>query len=114
MRMGKFLDMNLRKQYDMIKEISLNFRNEEALDIFIESFKGDWFGEEVSTAYNSEDELNSIVARVWNIYDIMEYVSLEDLPEETQNRLKRFKGEEFGKQYRDEMVHYLRNKLKES
>lgn len=113
MRMGKFLDMNLRKQYDVIKEISLNFRNEEALDIFIESFKSDWFGEEESTAYNSEEELNSIIEQAWKVYDIMEYVSLEDLPEETQEKLKRFKGEEFGKQYRDEMIGYLRHKLKE-
>lgn len=114
MRMGKFLDMNLRKQFDMIKEISLNFRNEEALDIFVKSFKGDWFGEEVPTAFNDENEFNSIVERAWKIYDVMEYISLKDLPKETQERLKKYKGEDFGKQYRDEMIHFLRQKIKES
>lgn len=114
MRMGKFLDMNLRKQFDMIKEISLNFRNEEALDIFVKSFKGDWFGEEVPTAFNDENEFNSIVERAWKIYDLMEYISLKDLPKETQERLKKYKGEDFGKQYRDEMINFLRQKIKES
>lgn len=114
MRMGKFLDMNLRKQFDMIKEVSLNFRNEEALDIFVKSFKGDWFGEEVPTAFNDENEFNSIVERAWKIYDVMEYISLKDLPKETQERLKKYKGEDFGKQYRDEMIHFLRQKIKES
>ena len=112
MRMGKLLSMNLRKQYDMIKDISSNFRNKEALDIFVKAFKCDWFGEEVSTAYNSEEELTSIVDKAWEVYDIMENISLGDLPEETQIRLKKYKGEEFGKQYRDEMINYLRYKLK--
>lgn len=111
MRMGKFLSMNLRKQYDMIKELSFNFRNEELLDVYIKSFKCDWFGEEESTAFNSEEELNSIIDRIWKVYEVMEYISLDKLPKETQERLKRFKGEEFGKQYRDEMISYLRQNI---
>ena len=46
-------------------------------------------------------------------YKIMENVSLKDLPEEVQASLSHFKGEKFGKLYREAMINYARNKLNE-
>ena len=43
----------------------------------------------------------------------MHGITLKDLPKETQENLFRFKGEQFGKLYRDAMISYLKHGLKQ-
>ena len=42
------------------------------------------------------------------IFNIMEDVTLKDLPKDTQEKLLRFKGEKFGGLYRDAKISYLK------
>lgn len=111
MRMARFSEMNIKKQYDMIKELSNGFKNEEVLDMFIKCFVADWTGEIEQTAWNDVEEANAITKQMRKIFNIMHGITLKDLPVETQESLSKQKGEKFGKLYRDAMISYLKLKL---
>lgn len=113
MRMARFPEMNVKKQYDMVKELSNNFKNIENLQMFIECFYADWTGENEQTAWNNIEEADNITYMMKKIFNIMCGITLKDLPEKTQEDLSKQKGEKFGKLYRDAMISYLKSKLKE-
>ena len=114
MRMARFLEMNIKKQYDMVKELSNNFKNIENLQMFIECFYADWTGENEQTAWNNIEEADNITYMMKKIFNIMCGITLKDLPEKTQEDLSKQKGEKFGKLYRDAMISYLKFNLKNS
>lgn len=113
MRMARFPEMNVKKQYDMVKELSNNFKNIENLQMFIECFYADWTGENEQTVWNNIEEADNITYMMKKIFNIMCGITLKDLPEKTQEDLSKQKGEKFGKLYRDAMISYLKSKLKE-
>ena len=112
--MARFPEMNVKKQYDMIKELSNNFKNIETLQMFIEGFYADWTGENEQTAWNDTKEADDITYVMKKIFNIMYGITLKDLPEKTQEDLSKQKGEKFGKLYRDAMISYLKFNLKNS
>lgn len=114
MRMARFPEMNVKKQYDMIKELSNNFKNIETLQMFIEGFYADWTGENEQTAWNDTKEADDITYVMKKIFNIMYGITLKNLPEKTQEDLSKQKGEKFGKLYRDAMISYLKFNLKNS
>lgn len=113
MRMARFPEMNVKKQYDMVKELSNNFKNIENLQMLIECFYADWTGENEQTAWNNIEEADNITYMMKKIFNIMCGITLKDLPEKIQENLSKQKGEKFGKLYRDAMISYLKSKLKE-
>lgn len=113
MRMARFPEMNVKKQYDMVKELSNNFKNIENLQMLIECFYADWTGENEQTAWNNIEEADNITYMMKKIFNIMYGITLKDLPEKIQENLSKQKGEKFGKLYRDAMISYLKSKLKE-
>lgn len=112
MRMARFNEMNLNKQYDMIKELSHNFKDEKFLDIMLKAFQADWTGENVATSWNSLDECLEIQKHIKSVFETMKDIGLKDLPQEDQDSLLKFSGEKFGKLYRDYMIKFLRNNQK--
>ena len=114
MRMARFNEMNVKKQYDMIKELSNNFKEQMLLELYIDCFYADWTGENEQTAWNNLDEADAITTKMRKIFSLMERITLKDLPEKTQEDLSKQKGEKFGKLYRDAMISYLKYKLKNS
>lgn len=113
MRMAKFLDMSIKKQYDMVKELSNNFKDINLLNKYCNCFYADYMGEEELTDYNNPAIAIGIIELMQKYYKIMENVSLKDLPKEVQDSLSHFKGEKFGKLYREAMINYLRKELNE-
>ena len=111
MRIAKFNEMKLSKQYDLVKEISDNFKNSEKLENFLLCFYSDYFGEWVLSEYSNEEYFYSTCTKIRNIYNTMKGITLKDLPIEHQESLAKQKGEKFGLIYREYMLKYLRNKL---
>ena len=111
MRVAKFNDMKLSKQYDLVKEISDGFKNAEKMENFLKCFYADYFGEWVASEYSNPETFYSICTCIRNIFNTMKGITLKDLPEEHQLSLAKQKGEKFGLIYREYMLKYLRNKL---
>lgn len=114
MRMARFPEMNVKKQYDMVKELSNNFKDEEVLNIFTKCFWADWTGENEQTIWNDINTYFTIMITIKLVFAIMYGITLKDLPEKTQEDLSKQKGEKFGKLYRDAMISYLKFNLKNS
>lgn len=114
MRICKFCNMRLSKKYDLVREISDNFRNRERLRMFLRCFYADYFGELKLNQYCNNTEFQKICDDITQIYDYLEGVSLKDLPEEYQKILKNQKGAKFGIAYRECMIKYLKSKLENS
>ena len=110
MRFYKFLDMNVKTQYDMLKEIT-NFKNWEPMKYLLKLHACDLCGREGIISQDRIENYFKVIDRIKLIYNIMENVTLKDLPKETQENLFRFKGEQFGKLYRDAMISYLKKGL---
>lgn len=110
MRFYKFLDMQVKNQYDMVKEIT-NFKDEKTLRYLLNVHACDLFGRQGTIDVKRIKTYEDVVLLVTRIYTIMENVSLKCLPKATQNHLKNFKGEQFGKLYRDAMISYLKYHL---
>lgn len=111
MRICKFSDMRLSKQYDLVKEISNNFRNRKRLEQFLKCFYADYFGEEILNKYCSNEEFHNICDSITQIYNLLENANLRDLPEEYQKSLEKQQGPQFGIVYREYMIRYLKTKL---
>lgn len=112
MRVGKFNNMRLSKQYDMVSSISDNFRNRKLLEMFLRCFYADYYGETKLNEYCNDADFQAICAAITEIYDIMEGITLKSLSETCQQNLARLKGKEFGQLYREYMLKYLQDKLK--
>lgn len=112
MRISKFTTMRLTKQYDLIKEISGNFRNRKHLEMFLQCFYADYYGEQTLNEYSSNLEFQNICNTMTRIYDILEGITLKDLPKEDQKSLEKQKGAQFGIIYREYMIKLLKTKLK--
>ena len=111
MKFYNLLASHTKNQYDMIKQIT-NFKNWEPMKYLIKVHTCDLMGREGKVAPERIERCHSVVQRIKDIYNIMENKTLNDLPKEVQKNIKRFKGEKFGKMYRDAMIGYLLQNLK--
>ena len=111
MRICKFHDMRISKKYDLIKEISDNFRNCKRLDMFLQCFYADYYGEWTLNEYCTDLEFKNLCDAIVQVYNLMEGVTLKDLPEECQKSLEKQKGIQFGIVYREYMIRLLKSKL---
>ena len=112
MRICKFENMRLAKQYDLVKEISDNFRSRKSLERFLKCFYADYYGEWVLNEFCSDTQFKNVCDMIENLYDIMEGITLKDLPEEYQKSLEKQAGAQFGIVYREYMIRYLKSKLR--
>lgn len=111
MNAHRFHQMKLRKQYDMIKAISLNFKNRQRLIDFIEVTRCDCYGRALTVSNEEKIERQKIEQRMLKIFDVMHGITLKDLPEKVQERLSKFSGKKFGEIYHEEMIKYLSNNI---
>ena len=112
MRIIKIHTMSLKKQYDLISELSDGFKDSILLSHMQLCFMADFYGEIQIANYPEDDELyHSTISRMNDIYNILYGVNVERLPEEDRNSLARFNGVKFGQLLRDYKIKYLRNKL---
>ena len=112
MRFYKFLDTHVKTQYDVLKEIT-NFKNWEPIKLLYKVHACDLCGREGTISEERTKTYWNVLERIKTIYNIMHGITLKDLPKETQENLFRFKGEQFGKLYRDAMISYLKHGLKQ-
>ena len=108
MRLHRFNEMSAGKRYDLVRHISDNFRDRRLLDMFLRCFYADCHADSVV----DEDEFNAVCNAVTQICDIMEGVSLNDLPPAQKETLSRLSGERFGAVYRDCMIEYMKQRLR--
>ena len=113
MRVCKFTDMRLSKQYDLVRKISDNFHSRKLLEMFLKCFYADYYGERVLNHFCSDAQFKHICDMITTVYSIMEGITLKNLPEEYQTKLKKKTGAKFGIAYREYMIRYLQSKLKD-
>mgnify|MGYP002854694679 CR=1 FL=1 len=111
MRICKFESMKISKKYDFVREISCNFHNRQRLEMFLKCFHADYYGEQKLNEFCSDVEFNHICTQIIKVYEIMEDIRLDDLPEEYQQNLKKQTGAKFGATYREYMIKYLQKNL---
>lgn len=110
MKFYKFLDMNVKNQYDFIKQIT-KFKGFDKMSLLLTLHSCDLLGRDGTIAHQRIETYYNVCDRIKTIYNILEDIGMEDLPIETQQNLARFKGEQFGKLYRDAMISYLKHNL---
>lgn len=106
----QFLKRTIKSQYDFVKDIT-NFKDRKNMQLLLRLHKCDLIGRAGSISEDRIKTMQETEKRINLIYDIMENKSLKDLPEKTQQDLRNFKGEQFGKLYRDAMISYLKYNL---
>lgn len=112
MKFYNFLDMNVKTQYDMIKEIT-KFKDNHNLALLQKVHVCDFLGRAKIRTGEEVDKVLKTISRQNLIFNIMKDVTLEDLPTDVQENLSHYQGEKFGKLYRDAMISYLKHKLNE-
>ena len=110
----EFLNTSVKKQYDKIKIWTDNFKDSKNVRLLLklhrcdlDGRKGDIAQERIRTFENVSNRIETIITIMWN-------KTLKDLPHKKQEELSKFKGQQFGKLYRDAMISYLKHHLKEN
>ena len=112
MKFYELLKSHKKKHYDFVKEISNNFKDFRQLKLICIVHECDLLGRAgIVSEFRVTNCLNTL-NYIKKVYDIMEGVTLKDLPKETQENLSKYNGEKFGKLYRDAMISYLKSSLK--
>lgn len=108
MRYYEFMKSRRKTQFDFVSNVTDNFRYFDRLTLLHRVHRCDLCGRAGNIdPYRIENYYN--VTKTMNkIFNIMENVTLKDLPEDTQEKLLRFKGEKFGNLYRDAKISYLK------
>lgn len=112
MKFYRFLDMRFSKQFNLVREVSANFRDESLLEKILKGFDADFRGEDKKITPEDKLKFNQIIARIWEIYFTMENKGLEDLDEKARQRLEKLKGEKFGEAYNQALISYCEQRLK--
>lgn len=111
MKLYTFLDMSLKKQYDMINEIT-KFKDRKFLDLLLKVHICDLFGKKRPCTDDEVQYCINTISRINTIYSILHNIGLEQLPKDKQEMLSKFEGKKFGELYRAEKIDYLRKRLK--
>ena len=109
----EFLQSAVKHQYDKVKEWTNNFKDNKNARLLMKLHACDLCGREGKISEDRIERYWNTVHRINVITSIMWDKTLKDLPEETQKNLFKFKGEKFGSLYRDAMISYLKQGLKE-
>jgi tRNA nucleotidyltransferase (CCA-adding enzyme) len=112
MKFYNFLERSVKTQYDNIEEIT-KFKDEHKLNLVQICHACDKLGREGFVKEERIDIMLRVFTRQNIIFTILKDIGLKDLPKETQEHLNHFKGEKFGKLYRDAKISYLKGKLHE-
>jgi len=110
MKMYQFLDMKIKKQYDMVFEIT-KFKSMVNMALLMKVHMCDQFGKLRAATDEEVQYMLNTIQRINLIYGILENVGLEQLPEETQLMLSKFSGKKFGELYRAAKISYLKHHL---
>ena len=78
------------------------------LNLMIIAHTCDLYGRQGEISQDRKDRCYDTYKLIMQEFNILKDKTLKDLPEETQSRLQKYKGYEFGKLYRDAMISYLK------
>lgn len=110
MQFYNFLDRRTVTQYDLIETLT-KFKDNHVMNLIQKCHACDKLGR----GGFIKPERVELMLRVFNrmnlIYTILKDIGLKDLPTDVQERLSHYKGEKFGKIYRDAKISYLKHHL---
>lgn len=110
MQFYNFLERRTVTQYDLIETLT-KFKDNHNMGLIQKCHACDKLGREGFI----KPERIELMLRVFNrmnlIYTILKDIGLKDLPTDVQERLSHYKGEKFGKIYRDAKISYLKYHL---
>lgn len=108
MRYYEFMKSRRKTQFDFVSNVTDNFRYFDRLRLLHRVHRCDLCGRAGNIDPDRIENYYNVTKTMNKIFNIMENVTLEDLPKDTQERLLAFKGEQFGKLYRDAKISYLK------
>lgn len=111
MKIYNFLDHRTVTQYDMIEELT-KFKDGHKMNLIQICHACDKLGRDGIVKPARIDIMFNAFTRMNLIFTILKDKGLKDLPEDIQERLSHYKGEKFGKLYRDAKISYLKSFLK--
>ena len=110
MKMYNILNSRTKTIYDFVNDIC-KFKNYDKLCYMFTIHECDLMGRKGEIAHKRIENMHKTIEYLDRIFNIMNGVTLKNLPEDTQKNLSRFKGVQFGKLYRDAMISYLKHSL---
>lgn len=111
MKYYEFMKSAKKKQFDFVKNVTDNFRYFDRLVFLHRIHRCDLCGREGTIAPERLENYWIVTKRMNTIFSIMNGITLKDLPEDTQQRLLKYKGIVFGQRYREAMISYMKGKL---
>lgn len=111
MQFYNFLDRRTVTQYDLIETLT-KFKDNHVMNLIQKCHACDKLGREGFIKPERVELMLRVFNRMNLIYTILYNIGLKDLPQEVQERLSHYKGEKFGKLYRDAKISYLKSHLK--
>ena len=111
MQFYNFLDRRTVTQYDLIETLT-KFKDNHVMNLIQKCHACDKLGREGFIKPERVELMLKVFNRMNLIYTILYNIGLKDLPQEVQERLSHYKGEKFGKLYRDAKISYLKAHLK--
>jgi len=112
MRIIKINTMSLKKQYDLVSELSDNFKDAKLMTNIQQAFRADFYGERKQYTEEDHNLYRSTLEKMNKIFWIMNDITVDKLPQEFQDSLSKFSGKKYGELLREYKIRYLRNKLK--
>lgn len=113
MKYYEFMKSHVKTQFDFVHDVTDNFRYFERLAFLHRIHHCDLCGRSGKIAPERLENYWIVTKRMNTIFSILKDITLKDLPKDTQIRLSNYKGEKFGKLYRDAKISYLKHKLSE-
>ena len=111
MRYYEFMKCKKKTQFDFVHDVTDNFRYFERLAFLHRIHRCDLCGRQGKIAPERLENYWIVTKRMNTIFSIMNGITLKDLPEDTQQRLLKYKGIVFGQRYREAMISYMKGKL---
>lgn len=112
MRYYEFMKSRRKTQFDFVSNVTDNFRYFDRLRLLHRVHRCDLCGRAGNIDPDRIENYYNVTKTINKIFNIMESITLKDLPKDIQEKLLRFKGEKFGKLYRDAKISYLKSRLK--
>lgn len=114
MKFYEYTKSHVKTHYDLIDSITkFKSNNYWKLNLLLKCHECDLMGRAGQIAQDRIDRYQDTKMLINKEFNILKNKTLTDLPPETQENLSRFKGEQFGKLYRDARISYLKHGLHE-
>ena len=111
MKYYEFMKSKKKIQFDFVHDVTDNFRYFDRLSFLHRIHRCDLCGREGIIAPERLENYWIVTKRMNTIFNIMNGITLKDLPEKKQQELSKYKGIVFGQRYREAMISYMKQEL---